>query len=210
MTTGRPFKGLRGGLILAAMASVLAVAAWLVRDFVRDTIAEPVFVAIQWILVYVRSVPEDFYWLMLLGLGVFSALRTIGRQRRPRRAAPQEYSGRGGAARELMRWTIAAGRNPYYRRRIAELLGLQLCRAARVDLDRGRVLHSLHVAGVTVPDYLVRYLGAEQTAGWRERLLGFGKRQAARELQRLEDAVGAVEAQVGVHEQRQMGPDIDS
>ncbi len=199
--TGRRVKPvLIAGLTAAAL--VLALAAWLVREFVHDVIVRPLFVAVQWILLYVRSVPQEFYWLLLVGGGVYSAVRSIRRERRPRRPAPRAYRAQTGVAGELLDWTIRARRNRYYRKRLAELLARDLCRSLRLRGDRARPLEILTREGVAVPEYLENNLGEERRTGWRARLPFFAKKQAAIELQRLEEAVSAVEEQVGVHGQR--------
>ncbi len=183
----------------AAVVIALALAAWLVRDAVRDAIVRPAFIAVQWVLLYLHSVPQEFFWLLLLGVGVYTAVRSMRRPSGPRRRAPQPYRPQSGIAEELLGWTRKAGRNPYYRRRLAELLARELCRSRRLRCDRTRLLESLAREGVPVPRYLEIYLGEQRQTGWRERLPGLRKRQIAIELQRLEEAVSAVEEQVGVH-----------
>lgn len=189
-------------LVVAPVVPALALAAWLVRDTVRDAIVRPAFIAVQWVLLYVRSVPQEFFWLLLVGVGVYTAVRSIRRQSRPRRRPLQPYRAQSGMAEELFSWTIRSGRNPYYRRRLAELLARELCRSRRLRYDPTRLLETLTREGVAVPEYLEIYLGEQRRIGWRERLPGFRKKQIRIELQRLEEAVSAVEEEVGVHEQR--------
>ncbi len=187
---------------LAVAAPALALAAWFVRDAVRDAIVRPAFIAAQWVLLYVHSVPQEVYWLLLVAVGIYTAVRSMRRPNRPRRRAPQPYRAQSGIAHRLLDWTIRAGRNPYYRRRLAELLARELCRSRRLRSDRTRLLETLTKEGVAVPGYLEIHLGEQRRSGWRERLPGFSRKERTAELQRLEEAVRAVEEQVGVHGQR--------
>ena len=175
------------------------ITAFVLQDFVRDSIVVPVFVRVQLVLLYVRSVPEDSLWLILVVIGAYIAYRAFRVQKAGPRAPRLPSAGRSGSSRELLSWTIQAQRNPYFRKRIAGVLAAQLCRAARVPPGRARTRESLERAGITIPDYIDEYLDYDRTKTAGRILFGFRKKNIDAELQRLEHAVAAVEHEVGVH-----------
>ena len=199
-------QGLRARRLLVAAAVVaVGVAAYLVRDFVGEAIVRPLYVQLQLIVLYIRSIPQDAVWLVLIGVGLYIAFRAI-RPRRDRARRPMHRTGdeRPVADRLVLRWTIAARRNPYFRERLAELLARHLCRAVGVSPGRGRTAAGLSAAlesrGVEVPEYLAAYLDEERSHRPSRRWSMLRRRAIEAEMRNLEDAVTDVERMVGVHE----------
>lgn len=195
-------KASRRTVVLAVVsAAVLGaiIAAFALQDFVRDSIVVPVFVRLQLVLLYVRSVPQDVLWLILVIVGTYIAYRAFRLRRPGPSAARLRGTGRPGSSRELLSWTIQAQRNPYFRKRIAGVLAAQLCRAAGVPPGRARARESLEREGIVIPDYVDEYLDYDRTKTTGRILFGFRKKNIDAELQKLEQAVTAVEHEVGVH-----------
>ncbi len=194
-------------LIIATVVVAIGITAYVVRDFIGEAIVRPAYVQLQLILLYIRSLPQDAIWLALVGIGIYVAYRSL-RPRRDRSRKPAFRAGdeRPSADRMILRWTIAARRNPYFRERLAELLAQHLCRAVGVSPGRARTAggleSTLESRGVVVPDYITTYLDDDRSRRLRIGLLAFRRRVLEAEMRRLEDAVIEVERMVGVHERR--------
>ena len=196
-----------GALIVGAVVVAVGVAAYVVRDFVDETIVTPIYVSLQLIVLYIRSIPQDAVWVGLVGTAVFIAYRSIrAGQSRSRRPARRTGDERPSAEQLILRWTIGARRNSYFHERLATSLAQHLCRAVGVAPGRASATEGLEAMlenrGVAVPEYIRMYLPGDRSRRLRMGRFAFRKRAIEADMQRLEDAVAEVERMAGVHEGR--------
>lgn len=108
-------------LVLLVLLPPIA-AAFLLEDFVRDTIVIPVLYTFWYLRLLFESIPQVVLWFLLIGLVLFFGARSLT-SRRSLPSVPQATAHQRGRVEEWARMLVLAERRGYSRWRLAHRLG---------------------------------------------------------------------------------------
>jgi hypothetical protein len=131
---------------LALVLLALILLAFLFWDVARDHIVTPLARILHIGNLWLRVVPQVLFWILLLGIGLPIAFRSLGLDaRRGSQDANRERTAAAGRVKTLLRWVQRVPKSYYFRHRMAyhlaklalESRGYRLSGAACVMSERG-------------------------------------------------------------------------
>lgn len=159
-------------LWIGGAAAAVLVTAYILREPIRRTVIQPIYTGVQYVLLYVQSVPQAIYWMVLLVVGAWIAVRSFAGERGAELRGKRGRTERPTRLSYIREWIQLADRYPYYRRKLALALSSLLLRSRGEDVEtEKRIVQRIESMDHDVPEFIRTNLaGSEERAGFLERL----------------------------------------
>ena len=109
------------GVVLSVVTIGLLITALAIRDWVREAILVPVMKVLYYIQLIVGSVPQSLFWLAVMLIGVYLAVRSFRRVKVPEaRSYASSFEREPGRVFRLTEMIRESAREGYIRRNLAE------------------------------------------------------------------------------------------
>lgn len=152
-----------------AVAAVL-VAAYILREPIRRTVIQPVYTGVQYVLLYVQSVPQAIYWMVLLVVAAWIAVRSFAGERDAEMRGKRRRVERPTRLSYIREWIQLADRYPYYRRKLALALSSLLLRSRGENVETEKNIVQRMESMDDVPEFIrVNISGTDERASPLER-----------------------------------------
>ncbi len=137
------------GPILAVALPILIIASFIFRNSIRDYVLIPIYIGLQYLVLYVSILPQHAIWLIVVTVVAWIVLSSLRFRREATTATPAPVSESARSRySDILRTVRSSRREPYYRTNIVEfLLTLYLRRRSEIGPSENFSFRAMRLPG---------------------------------------------------------------